>query len=265
MARKEKREGRPVALVTGASAGLGAVFAERLAARGHDLVLVARDGARLAALAEKLDVVHGAASEVIAADLSHPTGRERAAERVARGVDYLVNNAGFGTVGEFARLPPQKEIDQVELNVVTLARLTRAALPAMLERKRGRIVNVASMAGLAPGPFTATYSATKAFVISLSESLAEETRASGVRVMALCPGFTRTEFQSRANMRIGHVPAVAWMSAEAVVDSTLAAIERGEVVHIPGALNRLTREGMRLVPRTLAARFVGTASRRFTE
>lgn len=265
MVARGNREARPIALVTGASAGLGAVFAERLAARGHDLVLVARDEARLAALAEKLEVDHGAASEVIAVDLSQPTGRERAAERVARGVDYLVNNAGFGTVGEFSRLPPQREIDQVELNVVTLARLTRAALPPMLERKRGRIVNVASMAGLAPGPFTATYSATKAFVISLSESLAEETRASGVRVMALCPGFTRTEFQSRANMRIGHVPALAWMSAEAVVDSTLAAIERGEIVHIPGALNRLTREGMRLVPRTLAARFVGAASRKFTE
>ncbi len=263
MATESTTATRPVALVTGASAGLGKVFAERLAASGHDLAIVARDEARLRALGEDLSKRHGARVEVLVADLVNGAAREAVAERVSRGVDYLVNNAGFGTVGEFARLPAEREVDEVELNVVTLSRLTRAALPRMLERKRGRVINVASMAGLAPGPFTATYSATKAFVVSLSESLAEEVRGSGVRVMALCPGFTRTEFQSRASMSVGHVPKLVWMDAEPVVDSALAAIERGEVVHIPGAINRLTREGMRFVPRRLTARIVAATSKRF--
>lgn len=258
------RPRRPVALVTGASAGLGRAFAERLARAGHDLVLVARDRARLTDLGRALADAHGAHAEVLAVDLTTPTGRERAAERVSRGVDYLVNNAGFGTVGEFARLPVARELEEIDLNVVALSRLTRAALPPMLERKRGRILNVASLAGLAPGPYTATYSATKAFVVSLTESLAEEARSGGVNVMALCPGFTRTEFQDRANMNVGHVPGIAWMSAESVVDSALAAIERGEVVHVPGVLNRLSRAGLRVVPRRLVSRLVAVGSRKFT-
>lgn len=264
MESADARTHRPVALVTGASAGLGRVFAERLARAGHDLVLVARDRARLAELGRDLENAHGGRAEVLPVDLVTATGRERAAERVSRGIDYLVNNAGFGTAGEFARLPVGRELEQIELNVVALSRLTRAALPPMLERKRGRIVNVASLAGLAPGPYTATYSATKAFVISLTESLAEEARPGGVRLMALCPGFTRTEFQTRANMNVEHVPAIAWMSAEAVVDSALAAIERGEVVHIPGTLNQLSRTGLRVVPRRMVSRMVAAASRRFT-
>ncbi len=126
------------------------------------------------------------------------------------------------------------------------------------------MVNLASMAGLAPGPFTATYSATKAFVVSFTESIAEELRGTGVRAMALCPGFTRTEFQERAGIDARRVPSVAWMSAEAVVDSALAALARGEVIHVPGGLNRMMRNGMHLVPRWIAARVVAQASRRFT-
>ena len=176
--------------------------------------------------------------------------------------DLLVNNAGFGTVGAFAELEAERELEEIQLNVVALVRLTRAALPSMLGRGRGGIVNVSSLAGEGPGPFTATYAATKAFVTSFSQSLHEEVRGSGVVVQALLPGFTRTEFQEVAGVDPGIVPGFAWMRAEQVVRASLGALEAGEAVCIPGAGNRLLGGLQSLAPRALTRRVLGAVQRR---
>ncbi len=191
---------RPVALVTGASAGIGEQFARYLGAGGHDLVLVARDRARLEALAKDLDADHGARAEVLAADLTDPEELERVEGRVSSTeapVDLLVNNAGFGTIGRFDRIPVDREVDEIELNVIAVVRLAHAAVPAMVSRGHGAILNVSSLASRQPTPNMATYAGTKAFVSSFSQSLHVELKEAGVHVMVLEPGFTRTEFQDR--------------------------------------------------------------------
>src|SRR5262249_10893759 len=146
------------------------------------------------------------------------------------GLDLLVNNAGFGTTGTFVELDPEREEEEIRLNVIALSRLTRAALPALIARGRGAVINVSSMAAFQPAPHNATYGATKAFVNSFTESLYEEVRGTGVRLQALCPGFTRTEFQNRAGIDASGIPGFAWMSAEAVVDASMAALARGDAV-----------------------------------
>ncbi len=188
---------RPVALVTGASAGIGEEFARQVAARGHDLVLVARDRARLEALAKELADVHGANAVVFPADLTDPQQLAEVEAR-ARTVDMLVNNAGFGTFGTFHELDLEAEVREVQLNVVALIRLTHAAAGPMAARGNGSILNVSSLAGFQAAPMNATYSATKAFVTSFTEAVHEEMKGKGVSVSVLCPGFTRTEFQERA-------------------------------------------------------------------
>jgi len=251
------------ALVTGASAGIGEAFARALAERHHDLVLVARRRDRLEALAKELAERHRVAASVEVADLAEDGDLERLAGALAADPpDLLVNNAGFGTLGRFAELDPERELEEIRLNVVALVRLTRAALPGMLARGRGGIVNVSSLAGESAGPFTATYSATKAYVTSFSESLHEEVRDAGVTVQALLPGFTRTEFQEVAGVDPGIVPAFAWMSAEQVVAASLAALERRDAVCIPGAGNRLLGGLTSLAPRGFARRVLGSIQRR---
>jgi short-subunit dehydrogenase len=253
---------RPCALVTGASAGIGAAFAERLANDGYDLVIVARDRERLEARARQLHERHEVQVEVLPADLTEPSEL-----RIVEGVvadaqlDMLVNNAGFGTLGKFAGLDVEREENEIRLNVVALVRLTRAALPGMIHRRRGAIINVSSLAGLQPAPYNATYGATKAFVNSFTEALHEELRDSGVQVQALCPGFTRTEFQKRAGVDVSRVPSLAWMSPEAVVDAALAGLRRGELVCVPGLANRLVSMLAGAVPRRLTRRVVGTLFR----
>jgi len=252
------------ALVTGASTGLGAAFAEALAADETDLVVVARDTARLDTLASKLGRDHGIDVRVLPADLTDSTDLRRVEDAVAADeqLDLLVNNAGFGTAGDFADLDPDGEEREIRLNVVALARLTRAALPGMIRRRRGAIINVSSMAAFQPAPYNATYGGTKAYVNSFTEALAEEVRGTGVRVQALCPGFTRTEFQARAGIDTSSIPAVAWMEAGEVVAESLAAIRRGGVVVVPGFANRATTTLTSVLPRRLLARALGASAKR---
>jgi short-subunit dehydrogenase len=257
------QRGHPRALVTGASAGIGEAFARALAQRRHDLVLVARRRDRLETLAKELAERHGVAAAVEVADLADDADLARLAEAVAADPpDLLVNNAGFGTVGRFAELEPERELEEIRLNVIALERLTRAALPGMLGRGRGGIVNVSSLAGEGAGPFTATYAATKAYVTRFSEALHEEVRGSGVTVQALLPGFTRTEFQEVAGVDRSLVPRFAWLAPEQVVEASLAALQRGDAVCIPGAGYRLLGGLTALAPRGLSRRVLGSLQRR---
>ncbi len=251
------------AVVTGASAGIGEAFAERLAADRTDLVLVARRLDRLEQLAERLERQRRVAVEVLAADLTDPEDLASLAGRLAeRPPDLLVNNAGFGSSGPFARLPVDGELGQIQLNVLALVRLTHAVVPGMVERGRGDVINVSSLASLSPLPFSTTYGATKAFVTSFTEGLAEELRGSGVRMQALLPGFTRTEFQEVAGVDTGGVPEMAWMSAEAVVEASLAALARGDVRCIPGGANRVVAVVQGSTPSALTRRLLGAFMRR---
>jgi short-subunit dehydrogenase len=248
-------------MVTGASAGIGTAFAERLARDGYDLVLVARRRERLEELAKRLRESHRVDVEVLPADLvdaGELLGVERRAAAVP-GLDLLVNNAGFGTVGFFHEIDPDAEEREILLNDVALVRLTRAVLPGMVERGHGAIVNVSSMAGFQPSPYNATYAATKAFVNSFSEAVAEELRGTGVLVQALCPGFTRTEFQEVAGVDPSDIPDFAWMEPGPVVDASLDALRSGQVVCVPGLGNRVLSMTARSLPRALVTRVMGMA------
>ncbi len=252
------------ALVTGASSGIGETFARRLAARGTHLVVVARREDRLDALAAELASAR-VDVEVLPADLLTDEGLATVERRLAapeQPVDLLVNNAGFGITGTFAESPLERDLAMVELNVVALVRLTRAGLVAMAERGSGAIVNLSSLAGFQAVPSTAVYAATKAFVTSFTEAVAEEARGSGVRLQALCPGLTRTEFHEVNAFDVGWLPDAAWQSARQVVDASLNALESGRVVVVPGALNRMTASLSWLTPRALRRRLVGVAVRR---
>lgn len=251
---------KSVVLVTGASSGIGAEFARACGARGDDLVLVARDERRLEALAETLEKEHGADVEVLVGDLTTETGTtvvEARLESEDPPIDLLVNNAGFGTVGKFAELPREAEAREVSLNVVALMRLCHAALAPMIERGRGGVINVSSLAGYQPTPLNATYGGTKAFVTSFSHALHEETRGTGVNVMVLCPGFTRTEFQDRAGLDSSAVPNFLWQSCETVVAAALRAHEHGRAVCIPGPLNQAGAVFSSALPGGITRRLAG--------
>ena len=251
---------KPVALVTGASSGIGAAFARALAARGDDLVIVARDEARLEELAESLEKERGCEVEVLATDLTSTKGMgvvEARLEAAEPAVDLLVNNAGFGTYGKFAQLPREAEAREIRLNVLAVMQLSHAALPAMVERGKGGIINVSSLACYQPTPLNATYGGTKAFVTSFSHALHEELRGTGVNVMVLCPGFTRTEFQERAGLESGAVPSFMWQSAEAVVSAALRAYDHGRAVCIPGPLNQAGAVFSSAMPAGITRRIAG--------
>ena len=251
------------ALVTGASTGIGAAFARRLARDGSNLILVARDRGRLETLASELREFHRSEVSVLPADLTQegPLGDVLNAVASRRNLDLLVNNAGFATLGPFAKLDCERELSEIALNVTALVRLTQTALPRMISRRRGAIINVSSLAAFQPGPYNATYSATKAYVKSFSEALAEELRGTGVRVQVLCPGFTRTEFQARAGLDASRIPRLAWMGADAVVDQSLAALRRGAVVCVPGLANRVLAGVVSASPTALVRRVTGTLGR----
>lgn len=254
----------PVALVTGASSGIGEAFARALAGRGSNLVLVARREERLEEIAAELRDSHGVDAEVLSADL---TDREQLAEVEHRlsvmepPVDLLVNNAGFGTYGPFHELDVDVETDELDLNVTALTRLCHAASPRMVERGGGAILNVSSVAAFQPIPYNATYAATKSFVLTLSESLHEELSRHGVTVTALCPGFVRTGFQDRADVDDSQIPDIAWLDVDDVVERALDDLAGGHAVSIPGLGYKALNSMSRLSPRWLTRKVAGTVTR----
>ena len=252
------------AVVTGASSGIGEEFARQLARRGYHLVLVARRKDRLELLASILSSVQETTAEALATDLTTDRGLAAVSERIAVGdVELLVNCAGLGSVGEFAQLPVAREIEQVDLNARALLRLTHAALGPMIARGRGAIINVASMAGYQPVPYNATYAATKAFVLNLSEALHEEVRPHGVTVTCLCPGPVRTEFQHVAGIRSEKMRGrallryMAGTTADVVVKAALEAMDARKAVAVPGAVNWAIAEAAQALPRSVVRRLAG--------
>ncbi|HZS35223.1 MAG TPA: SDR family oxidoreductase [Polyangia bacterium] len=251
-------------LITGASSGMGLEFARRLAARKANLILTARSGDKLDALARELAQAHGIETETIALDLGAAGGADRLLAEVARrgrAVDHLISNAGFGSAGRFAEAPAAREAEMVRLNCEALLVLSRGILPQLLERRAGGILHVASIAGMQPVPFMATYGATKAFVLSFSLALSEETRGSGVRVMALCPGPVPTGFQQVTGYAISQSQKRAVLSAEETVARGLAAYERGRDVFIPGGLNTVGAWASKHLPVRTVTRMVGRMMR----
>ena len=241
---------RPVALITGPTSGLGAGFARRYVTDGYDLVLVAREVERLERLAYELHNEAGVNVEVLAADLADATDRAKVADRLAAGVRVLVNNAGFGTSGEFWTADLKLLQSQLDVNVTAVMQLTRAALPPMLDAGEGTVINVASVAGLLAGRGS-TYSASKAWVVSFSEGLANGLGGSGVGVHALCPGFVRTEFHERAGIDMASTPSFLWLEVDDVVRDCMAGVAKGEVVIIPGLQYKALTTAGRMVPRSL--------------
>ncbi len=244
----------PAAFITGASSGLGECFAYALARRGFALVLVARRRERLQAVADRALELGAPRAEALPADLARRDDLLKLARRIeAAGpeLDYLVNSAGFGTAGPLARLAGERELEQVDVNIAALVALTRTALPAMVARRRGVIINLASTAAFQPIPYMATYGATKAFVLSFSQAVAEEVANAGVTVLALCPGPTPTEFQQVAGSGRARFPSFVYSSADTVVEQGLKAAERGRVLCVVGALNRAAVQAARFAPRAL--------------
>jgi short-subunit dehydrogenase len=239
-------------LVTGASSGIGLELAKRFAADGCRLVLVARKGIVLEALATELRKDHKIQAQVITADLAQPESPARLLAHLNSAglkVDVLVNNAAFGAQGKFVDLPLGRQLEMLQVNMTSLTHLTGLLLPGMVERRRGGILNVASTAAFQPGPGMAVYYATKAYVLSFSEALAEELAGTGVTVTAVCPGPTATNFGTAANMRtLGLVKKVS-MSAEAVAVLGHRAYRRGRVVAITGLRNQIPAFLTRLFPR----------------
>lgn len=253
----------PRALITGASAGIGAEFARQLAASGHDLVLVARGVDRMQALAGELSERHGVACEVIGADLSDRADISRIEQRLRDDtdpVDVLVNNAGFGTTQRFTGGDVTAEQEMLDVLVTCVMRLTHAALPGMEARGRGGVIIVSSVAGWMPG---GTYSAAKAWATTFAESVAGEVKRHGVRVMALCPGYTVTEFHARAGIDGQAVPKFMWLDVAALVRSALRDFAAARVVSTPSVRYKFLGWFMRSVPRSvMRAANVGLSGRR---
>jgi short-subunit dehydrogenase len=240
---------RPVALITGPTSGIGAGYARRYASDGYDLVLVARDVDRLTKLAAELEGSAGSI-EVLPADLADPAGRDKVAGRLAAGVRVLVNNAGFGTSGEFWTADPALLQAQLDVNVTAVLQLTRAAVPAMLDAGAGTVINIASVAGLLSGR-ASTYSASKAWVVSFTEGLANDLQGTGVGVHAVCPGFVHTEFHARAGIDMAKLPSFLWLEVDDVVGKSLADIAAGKVVSVPGVQYKALVSAGRMIPRRL--------------
>ena len=247
---------KKVALITGASAGLGVEFARQLSERGHALVLAARRKERLEELAKELGN-----ARAIGIDLSKPGAAAKLMadlEAAAEEVEILVNNAGFGLIGRFAELDAKRERQMIDLNVGTLTDLCRAAAPKMIARKSGGILNVASTAAFQPGPKMAVYFATKAFVLSLSEALHEELKPHGVRVTCLCPGPTRTEFGEVAGFGGNGLFDRVAMNAPEVVEAGLEALDRNRAVVVTGLVNKIGAASTRFAPRALVRKIAGS-------
>jgi len=246
----------PTALITGASSGIGLDLAHLFAQDGHDVVLVARSEDKLRELATELERKHKIAAHVIVADLTRPDAPQHIFER-APAIDILVNNAGFGTSGKFADADLRTELEMIQVNVTALTHLTKLFLGPMLQRGHGRILNVASTAAFQPGPLMAVYYATKAYVLSFSEAIAEELRGTGVTVTVLCPGPTATGFQKNANLGSETLLKVMRpVSSMSVARAGYHALMRGQRVVIPGLKNKIGVQSIRMTPRALATRVV---------
>jgi short-subunit dehydrogenase len=247
---------RRLALVTGASSGIGEAFVRALGRDGWDLVLVARRQRRLAALAREVEAAHGVRVEPLAADLTKPAGLRAVGERLARAprLELLVNDAGLGDFEPFLGSEYARAEAEIRVNVLAMVRLTHAALPGMVRRGRGAVINVSSTAAFAPCPRFAVYGATKAFVNSFSEALHFELQGTGVRVQALCPGLTTTEIFTRAGADTSGLPGFLWMEPEAVVRESLAALAKDDVVCVPGLGNRALAALARALPHAASSR-----------
>jgi len=249
-------------LITGASSGIGAAFAQKLAARGRNVLLVARSEDKLIALCNELGRLTSIRAQYVAIDLQQPDAGAQLFEETKKReleIDMLINNAGFGSMGDFGKLDLDRELEIIELNVRALVDLTHRFLLPMRERKRGTIINVASTAGFQPVPYMATYAATKAFVLSFSEALWEENHLHGVHVMALCPGVTETNFFQAS--KIDLPPMRTIQTAEQVVETALRAVDHKKNLVVSGWFNWFTVEAERFVPRSFVTKMVGKALR----
>ncbi len=254
-----RRQGETV-LVTGASSGIGRELARLFAGDGADLVLIARSEGRLHELAGELEAAYGVTAQVVPADLSRPASPGEIAEALAQQhiqVDVLVNNAGFGAHGPIAGIGAKRQLDMIEVNIAALTRLTALLLPGMLERRRGAILNIASTAAFQPGPHQAVYCATKAYVLSFTEALAEEVRGSGVQVCCLAPGATDTGFAAQAGTQGTRLFRRGVMDAGRVARAGHEGMRQGRTLVIPGLRNRALAFSVRLAPRTLVTRIAG--------
>jgi uncharacterized protein len=262
-------QARPLSLITGASAGIGAAFARALAARGHDLVLTARRTDRLETLASELRSQHNATVTVLTNDLAEPHAVEQLTQALdQRGlqVDWLINNAGYGVPGRFDANDWQVHADFLQVLVTAPTELAWRLIKGMRQRRYGRIINVASLAGHVPGSAGHTlYAASKAYLIKFSQSLALENQPRGVNVSALCPGFTRSEFHDVTGTRtlMNKMPDFMWQTAEEVVQQGIAAVERGDAVYVTGRVNRTIKAMFKLMPDRLALHMSAKQSKRY--
>ena len=250
-------------LITGASSGIGEAFARRLAARGDNVVLVARSEDKLAAICSEWGRTHNVHAQYVALDLAKPEAPAHLFEETMRRgleVETLINNAGFGSMGDFVTLDLERELNMIDLNVKSLVALTHYYLAPMRQRRHGAIINVASTAAFQPVPYMTTYAATKAFVLSFSEALWDENRQYGIKVMALCPGVTETNFFEASQMK-QRPPMRSIQTSEQVVDTALRGLESGKSHIISGWINYFTTESERLVPRSVVTRIAGKALR----
>lgn len=230
-----------VTLITGASSGIGEAFARRLAAEGHNLVLVARGEKALHELCDELMLKHNVFAHYVVLDLAEPDPDLKLLDEVKKHnleVDWLINNAGFGSVGDFAKLDIDRELQMIELNITALVTITHAFLQGMRERKQGVIINVSSAAGFQPIPFMATYAATKAFVSSFSEAIAEENRPFGIQVLALCPGSTKTNFFAASNID-RPIQVKGQQTVDDVVETAMRAVKSGRTKVVSGLANKI--------------------------
>ncbi|MCZ6777209.1 MAG: SDR family oxidoreductase [Ignavibacteria bacterium] len=265
------RTNSDTALITGASSGIGATFARQLAEKGYSLILIARRQDRLASLADELQQAHSVRVETLVSDLANLNDIKTVEKHIGRleHLSMLVNNAGFGTTGNFAELDVAKQIDMINVHIIASVRLCRAALPGMIARHQGTIINLASTAAFVPIPGHIMYNATKAYLVFFSEALQAELVRTGVNVQALCPGFTYTEFHDTSefkNFNRFRIPKPLWMSAEDVVSKSLKALKRNHTVYIPGFINRCYVAAMRnRMISPLLFRFVKRKSRELHE
>ncbi|MFF6875579.1 MULTISPECIES: SDR family oxidoreductase [Streptomyces] len=251
------------ALITGSTAGIGAAFARRLAADGHNLVLVARDTKRLREQATELHDRHGIEAEVLTADLAEDQGIEAVAERLGdrmNSVDLLINNAGFGNKGRYLDVSMADELRMLKVHCEAVLRLTSAATGAMRERGRGGVVNVASVAAFVP---RGTYGASKAWVVQFTQGAARDLAGSGVRLMALCPGFVRTEFHDRAGMGTDNIPGWMWLDPDKLVAAALHDLARGKTLSIPDPRYKALMGAAKLVPRGMLGAVSSRTGRKY--